>query len=141
MIAAVAAGCGNSSPPTKAAYAASVVNARDRVDFALAEITQSKTKQEFLDQMVTSAGLIDDAAGDFDDGGSPTGFEDETEKLTKAFHQLAADLEGTAEQIQLPGYESLLDAKGLSFQSWVTANAVLTSLKKQGIDVEPLARH
>jgi hypothetical protein len=135
------AACGSSSTPTKAEYAASVVTTRNRVDYALAQITQAKTKQQFLDQMIDSSKLIDDAAGDLDDAGAAAGFDDETKKLVAAIRQLAVDLEATSEQIQTPGYEGLFSAKGLSFQSWVDVNAVLANLAKQGIDVEPLGRH
>jgi hypothetical protein len=141
VLMAVVAGCGGSSTASKSDYAASVVNARDRVDFALAQITQSKTKDEFLDQMVASSELIDDAANDFENASSAKGFDDESKKLAKAMHQLAVDLNATAEQIRLPGYEGLLDAKGLNFDSWTAINATLADLNEQGIKVSPLGRH
>ena len=105
------------------------------------QVTKSKTKEAFLDQMDASADLIDAAADDFKSAGSADGFDDESEQLTKQLHQLAADLAGTAAQIRTPGYAGLLDAKGLSFQSWVEINKILASLSKQGIAVEPLGRH
>jgi len=135
------AGCGGSPTLSRTDYQTSVVRVRDRADYALAQVTQQKTKQAFLDQMETSADLVDDAADDFADGGSAEGFGDESKQLTKQLHQLAADLRGTAEQIQIPGYEDLLNAKGLSFGSWVKINAILASLSEQGIRVEPLGRH
>ena len=136
-----AAGCGDSKTVTKDEYHASVVNARDRTDYALAEVTRQKTKDAFLSQMDTSADLIDGAANDFDSAGSAPGFEDESAALVKQLHQLAADLAGTAEQIRTPGYEGLLDSKGLSFQSWIDINKTFGSLTKQGIAVQPLGRH
>jgi len=135
------AACGGSKTLSSDDYHASVVRVRDRTDFALAEITQAKTREAFLDQMEASADLIDDAANDFDSAGSATGFDDESARLTKQLHQLAADLRGTAQQVQIPGYEDLLNAKGLSFQSWVDINAILASLSKQGVRVEALGRH
>jgi hypothetical protein len=139
--AAVAAGCGGSKTLSMADYHTSVVRVRDRTDYALAQVTQQKTKAAFLDQMEASADLIDDAANDFSDDGSAKGFRDESKQLTKQLHQLAADLRGTSQQVQIPGYEDLLNAKGLSFQSWVNINAILASLSKQGVAVDPLGRH
>jgi hypothetical protein len=136
-----AAGCGGTKTLSTEDYQTSVVLVRDRTDYALAKITQQKTRKALLDQMESSADLIDDAANDFEDGGSAKGFGDESERLTKQLHQLAADLRGTAEQVQTPGYEDLLNSKGLSFGSWVKINAIFASLSKQGVEVKPLGRH
>ncbi len=134
-------GCGGTPTLTKPEFQESVTKARNRTDYALTQITQQTTKKGFLDQMAASADLVDDAANDFADGGSAKGFGDESKQLTEQLHQLAADLRGTAEQVQIPGYEDLLNSKGLSFGSWVKINAILASLTKHGIAVEPLGRH
>ena len=140
-LAALVAGCGGTPTLSKPDYQASVVKARDRTDYALAQITQVKTKQAFLNQMETSADLIDNAADDFAGAGSAKGFEDTTNKLTEQFHQLAADLRGTSRQIDVPDYADLLNSEGISFQSWVNINNIFASLGKQGIVVAPLKRH
>jgi hypothetical protein len=139
--AAAAGGCGGSKTLSMDDYHTSVVRVRDRTDYALAQVTQQKTKDAFLDQMETSADLIDDAANDFSNGGSAKGFRDESKQLTKQLHQLAADLRGTSQQVQIPGYEDLLNARGLSFGSWVKINTIFASLSKQGVEVDPLGRH
>lgn len=141
VLVAIVSGCGGTPTLSKADYQASVSKARDRTDYALAQITEVKTKQAFTDQMETSADLIDSAADDFASGGSAKGFENTTAKLTEQFRQLAADLRGTSRQINTPGYEDLLNSEGVSFQSWVEINKILASLGKQGIVVEPLKRH
>jgi len=140
-LAALVAGCGGTPTLSKPDYQASVVKARDRTDYALAQITQVKTKQAFLNQMETSADLIDNAADDFAGAGSAKGFEDTTDKLTEQFRQLAADLRGTSRQIDVPDYADLLNSEGISFQSWVNINNIFASLGKQGIVVAPLKRH
>jgi hypothetical protein len=140
-LAALVAGCGGTPTLSKPDYQASVVKARDRTDYALAQITQVKTKQAFLNQMETSADLIDNAADDFAGAGSAKGFEDTTNKLTEQFRQLAADLRGTSRQIDVPDYADLLNSEGISFQSWVNINNIFASLGKQGIVVAPLKRH
>ncbi len=143
VLIAFAAGCGGSSTASKEDYAASVVNTRDRVDFALAQITVGKGSREtLLDRMEDAAALIDDAAGDLDDAGAAEGFEDETEKLVADFHELAGGLEGVASDARHPELGGILPTtKGLEFPGWVKANRVLASLERQGIDVEPIGSH
>lgn len=139
--AVVLAGCGSTKTISTDEFADQVVSVRDRTDYALAQITKQQTREAFLDQMIASADLIDDAAGDFEDAGVAEGFDDEAERLTDQLFQLGADLRGTSEQIQTPGYEGLLDARGISFESWKEINKILASLNEQGIKVAPLARH
>ncbi|HEU0304450.1 MAG TPA: hypothetical protein VFR32_07710 [Gaiellaceae bacterium] len=139
----ILAACGSSGPASQEDYAASIVEVRDRVDFALAQITQGQgTFEELVERMESAADLIDDAAGDLDDAGSAQGFEDETEKLVAAFRQLAAALAATAHDASQPGQEGLLTGtQALQFPGWTKANRVLASLDEQGIAVEPIASH
>ena len=138
------AGCGGGSgPASKADYAEAVVSARDRVDFALAKITVGQGSfEDLIERMNGAADLIDSAADDFDDAGTAEGFEDETDKLVAAFHQLAAGLAGTAHDASQPGMEGLLTGtNALQFPGWTRANRVLASLDEQGIAVEPIGSH
>lgn len=141
-VAAMAAGCGGGGAMSKADYAAKVRNTRDRVDFALARITQAQSHDELLDRMTEAATFIDRAADDLDKAGAAKGFEDETKTLVAALRQLSTDLAATAEQAREPGFQDLLSgATGLSFESWTRANRALQRLRQEGIDVQPLARH
>lgn len=138
------AGCGGGAGTTsKADYADAVVSARDRVDFALAQITVGQGSfDDLIERMNGAADLVDAAADDFDDAGTAEGFEDETEKLVAAFHQLAAGLAGTAHDASQPGMEGLITGtNALQFPGWTKANRVLASLDEQGISVEPIASH
>jgi hypothetical protein len=143
LIVAVAAGCGGSNTATKADYAASVVKARDRVDYALAQITVGKGSLEtLLDRMDNAATLIDDAANDLDKAGTAPGFESETTRLVASFHALASGLAGVASDARQPELGGVLPTThGLEFPAWAKANGILTSLKQQGINVEPIGLH
>jgi hypothetical protein len=143
VIVAIVAGCGGSSTATKEDYAASVVKARDRVDYALAQITVGTgTLELLLDRMEGAAALIDAAADDLDGAGAAEGFEGETEQLVAAFSELARGLEGVASDARQPELGGILPTtKGLEFPGWVKANRILTSLKRQGIAVEPIGSH
>ncbi len=139
----VLAGCGGSSAVSTEDYTDSVVSARDRVDFALAQITVgSGDVDDLVQRMETAADQIDEAADDFDAAGSAEGFEDETEQLVAAYHELAAGLAGTAHDASVEGMEALLTGtNALQFPGWTKANRVLASLDEQGITVEPIGSH
>jgi len=144
LAAGALAGCGGGSGTvSKEDYAESVASARDRVDFALAQITVGQgTFEELVDRMEEAADLIDAAADDLDDTGTAQGFDDETATLVAAFHQLAAALAATAHDASQPGQEGLLTGtNALQFPGWTKANRVLTSLDDQGISVEPIGSH
>ena len=144
LAAGVLAGCGGSSETvSKEDYTEAVVSARDRVDFALAQITVGQgTFEDLVKRMEDAADLIDEAADDFDSAGTAEGFDDETDALIAAFHQLAAGLAGTAHDASQPGMESLLTGtNALQFPGWTKANRVLASLDEQGITVEPIGSH
>jgi hypothetical protein len=137
------AACGGSSEVSKEDYAEAVVSTRDRVDFALAQVTVGTGSfEELVKRMEDAADLIDEAADDFDDAGTANGFDDETETLVAALHQLAAGLAGTAHDASQPGMEGLLTGtNALQFPGWTKANRVLASLNSQGVTVVPIGSH
>ena len=139
---AVAAGCGGGSATTAEELGRSVVSARDRVDFALARITEAQSKDDLLERMDEAAGAIDGAASDLDDVGAPERLDADLGALVGSLRQLAFDVQATADQIRQPGFSDFLaGTKGLSFESWVAVNRALEALDAQGIEVAPLARH
>ncbi|MEX0675254.1 MAG: hypothetical protein WD981_03455 [Gaiellaceae bacterium] len=139
----ILAGCGGSGSVSQDEFERDVVAARDQVDGALAHITDNPSgKEELLDRMDQSAAEIERAAEELDRREAPEGLDDERVELVESFRQLSVDLSQTAEQIRQPDFSGLLEGtQGLSFQSWVDANDVLTELREQGFDVQPLGRH
>lgn len=139
---AVVGGCAGGGDPTRQEYQASVVETRDEVDAALAQIQQATSEDDFLDRLEAAGARIDDAAGALDDAGAPQRLEDENTKLVRALRGLGSELEATAGQVRDLGFERLLGgAAGLNFESWDTVNTILGRLRKQGIAVQPLERH
>jgi len=123
-------------------YQATVVSARDRVDFALARITKSKTFDELSKRIDEAAEVLDDTAGDVDGAGVTDGFDDENDKLVRTLHAFSDELAGTAATLRDPSFADALPLiRTLSFKQWIAVNRVLTDLRKKGIEVEPLARH
>jgi hypothetical protein len=137
--------CGGSdggSTVSKEEYLASVVTARDRVDFALSRITKATTQEEFLNRMNEASAAIDGAASELEGEDVLEGYEDETEKFTTALHQLSVDLEATAHDIAQPEFAGLVGgARGLNFESWDQANLALAALIADGFKIELIGRH
>jgi hypothetical protein len=142
LVAAFAAGCGGSDPPTVNEYEQAVVLARDRTDYALARITRAKSMDELLNRMEEAGAAITAAAEELEEVGAPEMFVDENEKLVRSLKALGNDVKLTAEQILQPGFENLLTgARGLNFENWDKVNLALASLIGDGISVELLATH
>jgi len=144
IVAIASVGCrlgGDDSATSQEDYQAAVVNSRDRVEFALGRLPKAQTLDEFLERMDEAAETIDDTAGDLDDVNAPDDLADPHERLVDQLGQLATDIQGTADQARVPGFEDILQgAQGLNFESWDEINAILAELRRKGIEVEPLAR-
>jgi hypothetical protein len=138
----LAAGCGGDGGTSVEDYEDAVVTTRERVDSSLERVTQAQSLDELVERMDQAAIAINAGADDIDETGAPEKFEDETERLVTGLRQLATDLEATGAQIREPGFTELLTGlRGLNFESWTKVNGALRTLREQGIDVQPLARH
>jgi phage-related tail protein len=132
-------GCGGDGSSDLDDYETSVVETRDRVDGALADISEAQTRADFSKRMEQAAVVISRAADDLDEAEVAEGFEDENNNLTRALRALSNDLEQTAEQFRLT--PELFNTRGLAFEGWTKANQILRALGRQGIAVEPIANH
>ncbi len=142
IVAVLATGCGGSETLSVNDYQVAVVDARDRADSAMGLMSQATSEEDFLARLDEAGSQIDAAAGDFNDKDSPKRFEDESARLVRHLRKLAAALHGTAGEARDLGFDKLLTgAAGLNFESWDAVNAVLADLRRQGIEVQPLARH
>lgn len=141
VLAGLALGGGESQSST-AEYQVAAVQARDRVDFALGRLSKAQSLDELLERMDEAAASIDDAAGELDDQTPPDALADVHERLVEQLGALSNDVQGTADQARVPGFEQiLLGAQGLNFESWDKINAEFVAMKAQGVVVPPLSRH
>jgi hypothetical protein len=142
VVTAFGAGCGGSEggQPTMAEFEAAVVQARDRVDFALARIPKAKSFEEYTNRMEEAAVVIEDAADDLEEVGAAENLEPETKMLISALNELSVDYDSTAEQLRETP-EILAGSVGLSFDSWDKANRALAGMVGKGVDVTVLQRH
>jgi hypothetical protein len=133
---------GDDATASRADYQATVVNTRDRVDFAYARIAKSQSIDELIERMDEASAVIGKTASDLDDAGVAEGFEDTNATLVKRLQAFSNVLHSTAEQFQDPTFGATLGGiNSLSFPEWDAVNEVLADLKAQGIRVDQLERH
>ena len=136
-----ASACGGSGGPSVQEFSDAVVLNRDRTDFALSRITRAQSQEELLTRMDEAATVIGKAAGELDKTGAPSDYQPEADNLVKSLRQLSVDVQATADQARIPGFETLLTNTGVSFNSWDDVNKALAGLAGKGIEVSILQRH
>ena len=133
---------GSDGQASAAEYQVAAVNARDRVDFALGRLSRAQSLDELIERMDEAAAAIDGAAGELDGQTPPDAIVEQHERLVEQLGVLAEDVQGTAEQLRVPGFEDILmGAEGVNFESWDEINAVFVEMKEQGVVVPLLSRH
>ena len=136
----VALGGGGSS--SRDEYEATVVDARNEVEFALSQISEAQSLELLLSRLDEAALVLDRIATDLDQAAVADGFEEEHDELVAALGALSSEVSGTAATMRDPNFAAALpNLTSLSFKQWNVVNRVLGDLKKRGIDVEPLGRH
>ena len=137
-LAVVVSGCGGSGTPSVEQFSEAVVLNRNRVDFTLTRITRADSSDELLNRMDEAAAVLDKAADDLADVGAPSDYQPEADDLAKSLRQLSVDIQATADQARIPGFENLFSGagfQGLSFDSWDDANKALAGLAGKGVPV------
>jgi hypothetical protein len=140
-LSAFVSACGGGGEPSVQEFSDAVVLNRDRADFVLARITRAQSQEELLTRMDEAAAEIDKAAQELEKTGAPSDYQPEADNLVKSLRQLSVDIQATADQARVPGFETLLTNTGLSFNSWDDVNKALAGLAGKGINVSILQRH
>jgi hypothetical protein len=142
VIVGMALGGGSNGTTTRAAYQKTVVNARDRVDFALELITRSRSPKELIARLEEASRTVGGAADDVGKAKVAAGFDDENAKLADKLRAFSDELANTADTLRDPTFAgSVPGLNSLSFDGWTAVNRVLVELESQGIHVPLLARH
>ena len=132
---------GSSSSASKADYEAKVVNARDRVDYALVRITQAKTTDDVISRMHDAATEVGSAADELASADVASGFGDDNGRLVTTLRAFSTELSNTADTFADPTLAGSLSGASLAFKQWDAVNAILADMKAKGIEVAPLERH
>jgi hypothetical protein len=142
VIVGMALGGGSNGTTTRAAYQKTVVNARDRVDFALELITRSRSPKELIARLEEASDTVGGAADEVARAKVAAGFSDENDSLVTALRGLSDDLSGTAATLREPSLAGAVPGiNSLSYPEWTKINEILSDLDAQGVHVQPLARH
>jgi hypothetical protein len=138
----VASACGGSGEPSVEEFSDAVVLNRNRTDFVLGRITRAQSLEELFTRMDEAALTISKAADELDETGAPSDYQPEADDLVKWLRQLSVDVQATADQARVPGFEGLItDTNAISFDSWDQVNKALAGLAGKGIEVMILQRH
>ena len=89
---------GDDASASRADYQATVVNTRDRVDFAYARIAKSQSVDELIERMDEASAVIGKTASDLDEAGVAEGFEDMNAQLVTKLQAFSSVLHARAAQ-------------------------------------------
>jgi hypothetical protein len=135
-------GCGGFGAPSSEEYSDAVVLNRNRVDFVLGRITRADSIEELLTRMDEASIVIAKSSEELDKLGAPDDFQPEADDLVESLAQLSVDVQATADQARVPGFEGLItQTNAISFNSWDDVNKALAGLAGKGIPVSILQRH
>jgi hypothetical protein len=138
----LASACGGSGEPSVEDFSDAVVLNRNRTDFVLGRITRAQSLDELFARMDEAAATISKAADELEQTGAPSDYQPEADNLVKWLRQLSVDVQATADQARVPGFEGLItQSNAISFDSWDQVNKALAGLAGKGIEVSILQRH
>jgi hypothetical protein len=138
----VATACGGSGEPSAQEFEDAVVLSRNRTDFVLGRITRAQSLDELFTRMDEAAATISKTADELEETGAPADYQPEADELVKWLRQLSVDVQATADQARIPGFEGLItQTNAISFDSWDSVNKALAGLAGKGIQVTILQRH
>lgn len=134
---------GGDKTATKPEYQATIVNVRDRVDFAYAQITKADSVENLVERLDVASAAIGDVASDVRGAAVAPGFESLNDDLAAKLDKFSDALAATSEQFQDPASAGFgLDSiTSLGFTEWDDVNEILAQMQKKGLKVELLERH
>jgi len=139
LVAAVSAGCAGGSV-SKQEFRQDVLSARNHADAGLAQVVDASSVEDLLARMRIAAVEVRDAATDVRKAPAPDELEDEREQLADRLLALSDEIVSTVETLEaFP--EQAASTNALNFAAWDAVQAALAKLRREGIDVRPLARH
>ena len=135
------AGCAGGEGGDHSAFEEEVVSARNTTDSSFAYIKRPDSTEDLVRRLRTSGDRLERASGSLAETSAPENLEAEQEHLVGALREMAKEMDGAANSIELvqngdstPG----LPVETLVFDTWDKVQAVLTALRSEGVHVEPL---
>jgi hypothetical protein len=138
---------GGPGTATKAEYRATIVNVRNRVDYAYGRIatpanTDQPLQERVAERLDEASATIAATANDLDNASVAPGFQDLNTQLVDKLREFSNALANTAAQFRDPAFEGALSGlNSLGFTQWDDVNGILAKMNEQGLKVEALKRH
>jgi hypothetical protein len=137
--AALLAGCGGSGA-SKEDFQSDMVEARNRVDEGLEQVTNATSVDDLLARLRIAAAEVRSAADDVDESEAPDGLDDEKNRFETTLRTFSEEIASTVTTLEnLEG--AAAETRGLDFDGWNQVQKDLQQLRKEGIQVPPLERH
>jgi hypothetical protein len=140
LVALTGAGCMGGGGTSQEEFAEQVRESRDRTDAALEHVTRAQTYDDLLDRIYLAGDAARSASEELADTGAPSELEEDADQLTQALRDLGDELSATADALDDEQFEGST-IQGLEFENWNKVQTALGDLRKQGVQVPPLARH
>ena len=136
---ALLAGCGGGGA-SEEEFQAEIVEARDRVDDALEQVTNATSVDDLLARLRIAAAEVQSAAEDVAEADAPDDLQDEERALANTLREFSAEIVATADTLEeLEG--AAAETRGLDFKGWEAVQERLAELRAAGIEVPNLERH
>ena len=135
------AGC-SGGDDDKAAFEQEVVSARNTADSSFAYIKRPDSTNDLVRRLRASGDRLERVSGSVAEADAPDDLADERRQLALALSEMSKEMNAAANSIEFvqEGEGTGADApvESLIFDTWDSVQSVLTDLRGQGIDVEPL---
>jgi hypothetical protein len=134
----LAAGCAGGDGED---FEVEVRESRDRVDDALAQVTDATTFDDLLRRLRTGASDVRGASDELAEEEAPEELRPEATELVEAYRALSGEMTATATALDDFAQEDGAPIQGINFENWDRTQQALTALRREGVDVPPLTRH
>ena len=140
-VVALAAGC-SGGDDDKAAFERVVVSARNTAYSSFAYIKRPESTDDLVRRLRTSGDRLERVSGSVAEADAPDDLADERRQLALALSEMSKEMNAAANSIEFvqesEGTGAGAPVESLIFDTWDSVQSVLTDLRGQGIDVEPL---
>lgn len=138
-IVALTAGC--SGDDHEEAFQREVVSARDTADSSFAYIKRPESTEDLIRRLRTSRDRLARVSGSVAEVETPDDFVEERRLLADALREMSKEMDAAANSIEFVQDSDAgagTPVETLVFDTWDAVQNVLTELRDQGIDVQPL---
>jgi hypothetical protein len=139
LVVTLLAGCGGSGA-SKEDFQADMVEARNRVDEGLEQVTNATSVEDLLARLRIAAAEVRSAAQDVKESEAPDGLDDDKRRFQTTLLSFSDEIVSTVTTLETLE-DAAAETRGLDFDGWNQVQKDLRAFRKQGIQVPLLERH